>query len=189
MEYFNKTWVKICVGLILAATLGFFIGRSKIPEPTIEIKEKIVEKRVVDQLAIDTAVSLAKAEWLKNSKEKVVTRIVTKPNGEKSEETIRETEVLEKSSSESKIEQQKIVSKTETLEKTSETSKIVTPYKPGWSIGLTIHKDTSGILKNSPTVGLDYSASVGKRIIGTVWAEGSYSFKNKQVGLGLKYEF
>lgn len=189
MEFLKKTWVQICLAALVALLAGYLVGRGQAPKPTIEVRERLVEKKIVDQVAIDVAVEAARAEWSKNIKEKVVVRIITKPSGEKTEETVRETETAETSKTETVTIVEKIVTKKEIIEKQVLVETKITPYTPKWSLGLQVHKELPGVLSSKVTDNVDYSASAGAKIIGSLWASGSYKIKSKELGIGLSYQF
>jgi len=189
MEFLKKTWVQICIAMLVALAAGYLVGRGLTPKPTIEVQERIVEKKVIDQVAIDVAVEAAKAEWSKNVKEKVIVRIVTKPSGEKTEETVRETETAETSKTETIKIVEKIVTKKEIIEKQVLIETKITPYTPKWSIGLQVHKELPGVLSSKVTDNVDYSALAGAKVVGSLWATSSYKIKSKELGIGLSYKF
>lgn len=189
LELLKNKWAQLALASLVALFLGFAAGHSTRKEPEVRVEEKIVEKTVVDEKAVEIAVEKAKAEWSKNQKEKVVTRIVTKADGERVEETVRETETAESKKEEQTKQQEKIVTKTETVTKEVQTKIEIIPYKPQWSLGVEVHKDIPSIKESKLTENVDYSVSVGRHMAWNIWLEGSYKMKSKEAGLGIRYEF
>lgn len=184
----NK-WVQLALCACLCIGIGFMAGRSSAPEPDVEIEEKVVEKTVVDLEAIDIAVAKAKQEWSRLQKEKTVTRVITKPSGEKIEETVTEVETLESQESQKEEKTESTVTQKEVIEIEKETKIEVESYKPQWSVGGTLYKTTQSIMDFEMNEGLDYDLRVGRKVIWDLWLEGTYKIKSEEVGIGIRYEF
>lgn len=114
LSYLKKSKLALAVGALI---LGLAIGKYTLPTKTIT-KEVVVEKEVI----VEKTVFVKETEKAKNTSEKKTTKVVTKPDGTKIEETTTNTDTssTEKTkdtgSSESKKEKEKtqVVEKTET---------------------------------------------------------------------------
>lgn len=176
----NKT-VQVTIFGLSCAVAGLWVGYSNRPEP----EKIVVEKITIDEKAIHEAVEKAQREWTKQQKVKVITRTTEKPNGEKTTETVSETETTE--TKEDKTEKT-VVDKKERKED-KETKTHIIPYTPQWSVGSSLYKSKDELVDGEKLSDVSFDIRVGRKIILDLWVEGSYRPETKEVGLGLRYEF
>lgn len=172
--------LKVKIMMILAQALvllglGWYGGYKSSPEPevkTVEV-EKIVEKVVIKEVKVEV-----EKKKVNEKKEKVTVKAVdgTVTETEKSE-TISDTETKKEESNE------KVVEKTE-----DKSTKPAVNALADNKIGGKVH----GKLENFPLYNkdnIDYSILYSRRVVGSIWLESEYQFKEKEIALGLSVEF
>lgn len=188
LELLKNRWMQLGAGVILAFVAGFLVCQEK-QKPIVQIKEKISERLVVDQAAIEKAVSQAKEEWAKNTKEHTIIKTITKPSGETIvvQEVIKETQEAHKTEKEEATE--KVVTKTEIQEKTVDRVVNITSPMKRFSLGLSVEKPVTKLLNTAPAAELDYRVKGSIRVLGEVWLDTGYSWNAQKLELGLSFHF
>ena len=188
LELLKNRWIQLGAGAVLAFAVGFLVCQEQ-QKPIVQIKEKISERLVVDQVAIEKAVSQAREEWAKNTKEHIIIKTITKPSGE----TIVVQEVIKEAQESHKTEKvevvEKIVTKTEIQEKTVERVVNITSPLKRFSLGLAVEKPITKLLNTAPTEELDYRVNGSIRVLGEAWLDTGYSWKAKIIELGVSFHF
>jgi len=177
--------IAIAAGLV-ALGLSFSAGRFSAPTKTIE-RERIVEKKVIDQKAIADAVSLAQSEWKKNEKVNTTTKTVYK-DGKISEKYVFFNKELNSSGNSLKLDTMHTDNSTlTTSETTKEKEKITIAEQPRWQVGANANLKWDN-LNLSPS-SLIWEGHAQVRVIGGLWAGVTTTPQLKLVGVGLNYQF
>lgn len=185
----QNRWVQIFLAVLVLLGAGFAAGRLSVSEPEVQTVETVVEKKVIDKEAIEHAVTVAKLEWQKSQKEKIITKTVVLADGTKTEEKVEERSSEEKTSeivqkTEIKIEKEQVVA-----EKKTEKQETASSAKQDYSVGLNVKKTFKDLFSTVPAKNVNYEGVLGRRLIGNVWVSGSFEIKTKEIGLGISYQF
>ena len=182
----NTSWKKYgifaAVG-VAALVVAFGAGRYSTPAK-VEYREKVTIKEVIDQKAIQEAVTKAQSEWQKNEKVKTVTKIVYK-EGQVVEKTVYvDRDSNSSGSSNNSSNTTTTVTTHGESNTTTEKVKIVT-NQPRFAVGAFALTEWSTLTQPN----LVYGAQVNLRLIGNLWAGGMVVPQNKSLGLNLMLTF
>ena len=161
------------------AVAAYFVGRSRAP---VRVEERTREVKVIDQEAIQRAVTEAHAEWSRSENVRTVTRIVYR-DGKPVEKVIyRDREVAAAGRVESSSAQDTRVTTHARDERETET---VTVYaRPSWRVAGQLGWEL-GAPSLRPQV---FGGEVSRQIVGPVWL-GLWARTDSTAGLSLALEW
>lgn len=177
--FLSKRIVVYCAILAAVAGAGYAVGRLHSPKSRVETKEVI--KTVVDQKAIEEAVTKAKIQWQATVKTK--TKVITKYiEGKPSERIVYvDRDAASSGSSDSTTDSKKTTdTHTDTTKQTTQVTERIY-QKQQLSIGVFAAKQW-----NTFDLSFKYGVNVDYRVWGDIWLQGIAIPQDKYIGLGLK---
>lgn len=161
-----KANLKWLAAIIVACSIAFGAGwYSKKPVEVVQVEERVVEK-VVEKIV-----------EIEKKKQQKVTKVTKKPDGTTTTtiiDTNTETSVSEKGKT-SELDR-------EASTTTEKPAALGDAYRPSFSAGVEAVTDFKEL-------SLSYRASLGYRILGNAWLQGSYDVKRNELGAGVRIDF
>ncbi len=180
--------------LLLGVGLGWSLKPTQV---RTETHETVVEKKVVDEQLVQQEVEKRVKEITANMEVKVVTVVVTKPDGTKVEKTTSDTTSKTTTTETKVVTVEKIVTVEKVVTRDVVVDKLVEPVLPRWHAGLLV--GTAPRFDAPAQTPLLVGLEVEHRFIGPtflgVWAmagspvSGAFKVTNAAVGVKLGLEF
>lgn len=170
---FKTPIICLFVSALLLGTGYYYGSKQSKPQVKIETKEVIVEKVVEKKVFVEVK--------KKDEKENTHTVITKHPDG--TEVTVIDTKKESTETASTKEETSKETDKLAVKESTS------TPIGKTYRIAAYAIEKLPKLSKLNELEKPDYQMMVGRRVLGDLWLETGYQFKNNAIALGLSWEF